>query len=709
MKPTFILLLALLVSVPSYADPHAFDGHNAIFEGSRNSLFTALDKQEELALTKANPIEKSGHDANLIERSRWVKINMAEIDALRSYAIDVLAKAQNNPELDLDTYKNFEGNIVSLNIKQHLEYPVDINFNFFDDVQFGNRFLRGVTKTSTTDGNVFYTIALSHRIRSLPAINIMLRDKLMIYASGNKGGSIMLQQVDEHKFRVFLQKRPQLNEGDINTPVKKNQQGLKRQSKAGIEEQSPVAMQNSAKRRIDVLVLFDNHTNQSTARMITAAPGMIRINQVLENSGINAMINIIAYDKLPAGLCGGGSSQCYSSYGAHLHEITASKAILELRLKYGADAAVVLRSTRYGDLKLITNGIANLTDPSDSLQANKTLAIVYAPSGPVTFAHEVGHILGADHSAYNSLPPIAPAVAQLTFYDDKQNLPYHKDAVKTFMTYDYVCDNELNKINANNPGISKQKCTYVDQFSGPVQYPAPWATNTSIMLGSNTVANRHRVDDVTYRAPGWNNELINHKPVPSIRFVNVPLVTGQPHCFNAVGSTDPDGDRLIRFYWFITKYGDHYNKLKEAEYGTKESQFCWTPTHAQRGDYHVSLSVRDEHGEDKIIGKTLPIVYDPNYISAPELYLHRVNADYITLSWSTPKTGSVSYYKVEKKVAEGLFIGLATSWDTMEDIGFDELSHGDNYFRVSGCKLFDGCGAWSKLLHYNHSPRLSHQ
>lgn len=699
MKLIFILLLALMVPVQSYANSQSHDSHNAIYKGSANKLFTPLGSELQQTLSTKHSLEHSGLNVDLIERVQWVNINMAELDALRVYAVDILSRAEQNPDLETDTFKNYEGQSTSLRIKNHLEYPIDINFNFFDDVQFANRYLAGMTQTLTPDGKVYYTITLSHQIPSMPAINIMLKDKLRIYAK-TWSTYVRLEQVDEQGFRIYQTRKAQLNEGPIKTPSNHSEQPKEGKEITPKKSDIPAPALSSTKRTIDVLILYDTHTNLSRGQDSTVNPGVILLNRILSNSGINAKINIIAYNKLPASVCGGGSSECYSSYPNHLDEITASKDILELRLKYGADAAVVLRSTKHGDLNYQTAGIANLTNPSDPYQAEKTYALLYFAAEEEPFAHEIGHILGADHSAYNDLPGTPPAVAYLGFYDDKQNMPYHKDAIKTLMTYDYLCADELNKVNANNPGKSLQKCILAEQFSGPDPYPAPWS-NSTVMIGSNTVANRFRVDDVTFRAHGWNQEIINHKPEPAIRFVDVPLVTGYPHCFNAVGSTDPDGDRLVRFYWFITKYGD-YNKIKEAEYGTKESTFCWTPTHAQRGDYHVSLSVRDENGADKIIGKTLHIVYDPDYISAPELYLHEVGSSDITLSWSTPTNGSVGYYAIEKKVGDGLYLSLANSWDTMEDISFDKLSQGDNYFRVRGCKLFSGCGAWSNVLYYNH-------
>jgi hypothetical protein len=709
MKLIFTLVLALMLTpLNTYAGPDYHNHHKQPLGGSSNSLFTPVGKLKQQELSKRSPLSSFAGESALVRRMSWLKINSAAIDALRTYSIDVFGSAtDDNPDFALNNRKNYEGEVFSVRVKNAHDFPLDINFNFFEDIQFTDLYLNKITKTITKEGEIYYSLVIVQHNTSLPAVNIILRDMLTIHTSIEQF-NITVEQVNKAPARIILQEIPVLIEGHVNSVIKKPE-SLNILDKAPLSEefnpfvtpqkvihQEPTAT-NSTTRNIDVLVLFDKYSDQSFAKSYTVLRGIAKINKILTASNVNAEFGIVAYDNLPTSICG-GASVCYSAYEKNLAEITASKEVLNLRLKYAADVVVVVRNTKDGNLKYQTSGIANLTNPSDPYQANKTIALMHYQSGEQTFAHELGHILGAGHSAYNSAPGKGPAIAYLGFYDDKEVSPYHKDAVKTLMTYDYICKQQLDAVNISNPGKSQQRCVSVDQFSGPVQYAAPWS-NQVVTIGSAGVANRFRVSDVSFRAPGWSQEIINHKPVPAIKFISVSGITGQPHCFNGVGTTDPDGDRIVRFYWFVMKFGK-YVKVKEAEYGSKESTFCWTPSSSQTGDYRVYLSVRDDNGAEKITGKGIYLKYEPDYISAPTLYLNTHNNYYITLSWAKPKTGNVSYYQVEKKMDGGSFSRVANSNDTVETFIRSGLSSNQNYFRVRGCTSSNICGVWSNTLNY---------
>ena len=147
-------------------------------------------------------------------------------------------------------------------------------------------------------------------------------------------------------------------------------------------------------------------------------------------------------------------------------------------------------------------------------------------------------------------------------------------------------------------------------------------------------------------------------------------------------------------------------KLHEATYSARSSPFCWTPTTNHIGEFRVYLSITDARGADNITSKPFFVQYNPDYISEPTLYLTEGSFGsnrYITLSWSTPFYGTVSYYEIHKSIDAGPFTHVATStWGDNSELFWWAYMMGDvNSYQVRGCGANDKCGSWSNTISYN--------
>jgi hypothetical protein len=213
MKLIFPVILALmLVALSTYAGPDYYNHHKQPFSGSSNRVFTPVSKLEQQELSKTSQPSSVVGDPKLVKRTSWVKINAAALDALRTYAIDILEQASDSSDFNVHAYKNYEGDNLSVIVKNAHDFPLDINFNFFEDIQFADLYLSKITKAMTKEGEIYYSLNVVRHNTSSPAIFMILRDKLVIYTRIEQF-NITVEQVNKTNGRIYLQEMPRLIEG----------------------------------------------------------------------------------------------------------------------------------------------------------------------------------------------------------------------------------------------------------------------------------------------------------------------------------------------------------------------------------------------------------------------------------------------------------------------------------------------------------------
>ena len=508
------------------------------------AVFQSVDKKTASRLAARYELEKEPSPVRPILRHRWVKIKPSVFESLKALVEQVLADGKTEGVRRRDG-TDYRGEVTWVRLDWANRIKVPLNFSVFDDLNLGQLYLSSFQKAWSHQGRVEYVISLSTTTKYKPHILIQMADRIVI-TTGVAKDPISIEQKSDDTF-LILQRQYYFGEAP---PMRGGQAKIESNQK---RPEAPLSLAGSAMGTLDILVVYDGKSDQSLANTFTIATGLETLNRLLEQSNIPFLAAIKGYEALPNPLCG-STANCNKSYQEQLNELAASNEIKQLKIAHKADIAVIIRSTRQFDGPTYIEGMAKVAVPGDPMQAHKAVALVHQQGGRITFAHEVAHVLGADHSSYNPAPGNSPAVAQLTFYDDTKHSAYHRDGLMSFMTYEHICENELIMQNLVTPGRNSAKCDKVEQLSSNTTVVPPWS-NIPVPLGSGAINNRDRVNDISYKAVDWDKALVNQEPQPAIYFAKVPGIAGLQHCFDARQSVDPDGDDMTRFYWFVRYAG----------------------------------------------------------------------------------------------------------------------------------------------------------
>lgn len=422
--------------------------------------------------------------------------------------------------------------------------------------------------------------------------------------------------------------------------------------------------------------------------------GLGLINRSLASAAVTTSSGLpikfrVAYDSngqaghvmAPSGVCG-HSTPCGLSYSAHIDNLIENTEVIKLRRKYRADIVIFVRNADDN-----VSGLAGLaTRPINATPLNASTASYATISqfgAAGVWAHEIGHLLGGDHSEYHvDQKGTAPrrAIVDVRVVDGELFCGQTTSAFYTIIADPVTCS-------ARNRELFEQLTTKcgIKRCIGPIGISNRTNTGHDNINIAKPMAREMINYDLYYGAPEAED------PVAKIVQVSGNGKASVKHCWNAVGSTDPNGGVLAGFNWTITKSNALYHSGQTANVS---SQFCWTPNISQTGTFDINLTVINAKGDKGQTKTSFNITYDPNDISAPVLG-GTVDLLTIKLNWSLPQ-GAVSHYQVYEKDNLNPWQLANTSNDRVEYF-FKTIRGGTFSYKVRGCTASNICGDFSNV------------
>jgi hypothetical protein len=139
-----------------------------------------------------------------------VTLQPSTIEELRLLAAGALSKAEADSDFVLFENKDDFGQYRSANIKHSINFPINMNFNFYNDVQFDELYFKSVSIYITDKGEIHYSIQLKPRQDGYSSVYIEIKDKVEIRTSIAEF-NIWMTQVKGNHYRVFRKKKREVS------------------------------------------------------------------------------------------------------------------------------------------------------------------------------------------------------------------------------------------------------------------------------------------------------------------------------------------------------------------------------------------------------------------------------------------------------------------------------------------------------------------
>lgn len=289
----------------------------------------------------------------------------------------------------------------------------------------------------------------------------------------------------------------------------KSDNGTGRQAHA-----SQVSLATPATPTIDVLVLYSPMAVSFLGEVdLEAQRAASQMNDSFTNSGVNLRVNVVAAVPIFSDFM--SSSSALAGLGSTTQLGMNARV---LRDRYLAD--IFLLIARFSD----ACGLAR----TQAASAEYAYAVVDASclTGNLTFAHEIGHLIGAAHNVENDSTPTvgsghgyhASWVASYTAFPAKN----HTQCWHTIMSYPFSAFN-VYSCGANAAGVVDKKINY---WSNPAV--AYTDTAASILTGFGTVAEQGPTRTLPTGAAGCCNDaaLLNINGAYVASLSSTPISTG---------------------------------------------------------------------------------------------------------------------------------------------------------------------------------------
>lgn len=618
MKAFKVAGFCLLVLISPYI--HGFTkncSEQATCEDSYESVFEETNKKLSDFGFESDPDFQG-------DKVRVVKLNNSLLHSLKTLSRQI-KDSKHTAKTDIAEGRSHRGkeSRFSLTQDEALNYPIYASFNFSDNMTFSNGYISKIETIEEIDGFEKLTIQIKGEYKTGKST------KLYIDFNKNNISGILIDGITTYRlkqikgrFYAIIEKKSRFKENPV-PPLKEKiseeksntysigahpETLLPSELQTIIQRSSTFGVRSVQDTTIDVLFLFENSVNSSNVISTIITPGVDTINDILQRDGVKDIYgNQISvrvarntsgsygYLNIPSGC--GATSICTKSYTTHLKEVETSNSINSLRMQYSADAVIVIRYHTDG---LGGYGLANVLPPNNvTYYAREAAGLVYSGSDSYTLAHELGHILGAGHSAYNSDKLSYPAKAFMDDYPHTNGCETHHDhPFRSFMGYEEVCNSAFLSFAAKLCDVT---CDLHERFSSPsTRIVTKQGTNK--YLGSSSANNLNYIKTVAAVSVKLHENLQNKDPIVKFNTIVQPNKKGMLHCWNAQGSYDPDGDDLVKFSWLLyhSSYPQTWTDLDSID-----DQFCVTPSAS--GRQYLILAVTDSFGNIRQETKILDI------------------------------------------------------------------------------------------------------
>ena len=370
-------------------------------------------------------------------------------------------------------------------------------------------------------------------------------------------------------------------------------------------------------------------------------------NSILGSQNAGFIFNKVALLPAPAslGCVGNINAECRDKLITDIVSIQNNDQVQAWKLQYKADIVVLLRHDYYiaPNNAYTTIGAALPYDKNKTKKENAKNAVIssWLPSRGVignttgfrTQWHELGHILGADHSQFNTTAPGASPTRGFITQKVWQDRQYTKmGCYYTIMTY-YATAYDV----CNDPN-RQDFYEEIYRFSSPIG--TYWNTKgQQINLGSTGHNNFATMQSLAAYVSTYD-QAINKPPVGIITKSNsTPYQKRKTLTFDANSSTDPDDTfNDLSFNWQLTNSAGNV-----ISFVPNSSTFRYS--FDLHGTYTLTLLTLDPDTANHTTSLTFDIAP-----SAPVMSVTERNVDF---QWRWTAPAGTTHYKTYKKVGNG--------------------------------------------------------
>ena len=375
--------------------------------------------------------------------------------------------------------------------------------------------------------------------------------------------------------------------------------------------------------------------------------------------------------------------------------ISSSKEIIQMKEDYDTDLVVLLREQHSANSPNHDGSSIQLNTHNLS-RAFRAVAVakLYEDDPDVedkfpqleNIIHEIGHLLGADHSRFNVTPGQQNNKGlATTFVHTTGCSTYHEHGLRTIMTYQDVCNDATDwrqKWPAKCGPVGA--CFASRKFSAANQHDI--VNKQPVSIGHTQANNIVYIAGYAPTVAQYSDHIkINRSPVAVIQIDQFPdyqagdVITvgkGSTLNFDGGGSYDPNGDP-VSYRWSL-----YSGKRHIASYKTQKVDYIFSDA----GDYTMFLSAHDGHPGLYPRREFVDIKVVKDKLNAPILKIFETLSKHRNPKLKWNKISGAQQYRIHRKINDGVWQWHLSTSNLEYKINYPALNKGSTYhYRVFAC------------------------